>query len=65
MFSVRNKSALLQKDVVEENGSQRINENRKILDSGESERESKLHVYSKSARETIKMFNNIADETKE
>ncbi|KAM3724412.1 Actin-binding Rho-activating protein [Dirofilaria immitis] len=64
--SLCNKSASLQHDITnEEDNSGEINGNRKISQSNESRRQSSLRMMGKSARDTIKMFNNIANETKE
>uniref|UniRef100_A0AAF5PRB3 Costars domain-containing protein n=1 Tax=Wuchereria bancrofti TaxID=6293 RepID=A0AAF5PRB3_WUCBA len=66
-INLRNKSASLEETNIVANGMQKICRNRKdsnISDS-ESECQSNLRTIGRSARDTIKMFNNIANETKE
>uniref|UniRef100_A0A1I7W5K9 Costars domain-containing protein n=3 Tax=Loa loa TaxID=7209 RepID=A0A1I7W5K9_LOALO len=65
---MHNKFTPLEKDGAIVDGNRQINESRKdsnISHSIESEYQTNLRMIGRSARDTIKMFNNIANETKE
>ncbi|KAL4001768.1 Costars family protein [Acanthocheilonema viteae] len=64
--NVRNKSvSSSQEDNVAVDATRKISESRKNSSTSDSNDEPNLHVISRSARDTIKMFNNIANKTKE
>ncbi|CAG9532549.1 unnamed protein product [Cercopithifilaria johnstoni] len=64
--NMRNKSIPSQEDdVVVVDVTEKISESRKNSDTSDRNDQSNLRVIGRSARDTIKMFNNIANKTKE